>query len=158
MNRQTWAIARNLFATVFLVAAFTLIDVRWTASPTGSPEAPGSSWGTNLDAALSESKTTHKLVMADFNATWCGPCQEYNQGLFTTQEFRNEAKNFILVDIDVDKHEDLAAKYGVDGIPDIRFFDSNGAELKHVVGYEGDQLISDMEEALATSKTSHQLG
>ena len=49
-----------------------------------------------------------KPVIVDFNATWCGPCKKY-------------AGKALFYSVDVDVHPELAAEYGVQGIPHIQF-------------------------------------
>ncbi|MBD3672216.1 MAG: trypsin-like peptidase domain-containing protein [Planctomycetaceae bacterium] len=50
--------------------------------------------------------------LLDFTATWCGPCQS----VAPTVE-RLKRKGYPIRKVDVDKHPELAARYGVDSIP-----------------------------------------
>jgi putative thioredoxin len=57
-----------------------------------------------------------QLVVVDFFATWCGPCQLLKprlQGLL--QEY-----DFVLATVDIDQNPELADEYGVEGVPDVR--------------------------------------
>lgn len=113
------------------------------AELTGVATPLDASWKTDFEAATAEGAKTGKLVMVDFNATWCGPCKLYKSEVFPTAEFKNATKDVILVEVDTDKHPDLAAKYNVEGIPDIRFIAPDGKVVGTVVGYGGLQPLLD---------------
>ncbi|MEA5536746.1 tetratricopeptide repeat protein [Crocosphaera sp. XPORK-15E] len=62
-------------------------------------------------------ENSHKnLVLIDFFATWCGPCKLLKPIL----EKLLEEYDFILATIDIDLHPDLAQKFGVEGVPDVK--------------------------------------
>jgi len=109
-------------------------------------------WGNNLKQAIALASTNAKAIMVDFNAGWCGPCQEYKEHIFNTSDFADAARSFELVDVDVDEQSKLAISYGVQPIPDIWFLNSKGQPLMHVVGYDGKDLIADMRQALDMAK------
>src|SRR5690348_11680376 len=90
------------------------------------PKPADKAWSKNLSQAQALAKKTGKLVLVDFNATWCGPCQLYKKDVFPTSEFKAATKDVILVEIDVDQQGSLATKYGVSGIPDIRILSPTG--------------------------------
>lgn len=110
-------------------------------------QAATAGWMKDLPAALAKAKKTGQLVMVDFNATWCGPCQLYKQKVFLTAEFKNAAKNVILVEIDTDDQPAIARKYGVNPIPDIRFFSPKGKQVDQVIGYIGPELTKKLTSA-----------
>ncbi|HMS54336.1 MAG TPA: thioredoxin domain-containing protein [Fimbriimonadaceae bacterium] len=100
-------------------------------------ELNSSRWFQNLDEAFKVAKATNKLVMIDFNATWCGPCQMLKREVFGTEEFKEMGKYFVFVDIDTDHNPGIAKQFNVSGIPDIRFLTADGKEIHKVVGYGG---------------------
>ena len=106
-------------------------------------------WRHDLGKALAEAKAKNKLVLVDFNATWCGPCKMYRDSVFPNADFQNRAKDLILVDIDIDQQQALAMNYKVHGIPDIRVISPSGAELGKVVGFEEQELYSAIDLAQA---------
>lgn len=66
-----------------------------------------------LDAAA------EKLVVVDFFATWCGPCKVIAPKL---EEFQNKyADKLVVIKVDVDECEDLAAKYNISSMPTFLF-------------------------------------
>lgn len=72
------------------------------------------------------------MVLADFNADWCGPCQMMKPIL---EEFAEKNAEVKLVGVNVDDNSDLAEKYGVSGIPCLVLF-KNGEEVNRVVGVQ----------------------
>lgn len=65
-----------------------------------------------------------------FTATWCGPCQTLAP---VFDEVSREHPLMKVYVIDVDKHRDLAQKFGVQGIPMILRIES-GSVKKQVSG------------------------
>ncbi|MEM9542908.1 MAG: tetratricopeptide repeat protein [Cyanobacteria bacterium P01_E01_bin.42] len=61
-------------------------------------------------------KSYDRLVLVDFFATWCGPCQVLKPIL----EGLSQEYNFLLVKVDIDKNPDLASRFSVEGVPDVR--------------------------------------
>lgn len=57
-------------------------------------------------------------VIADFYATWCGPCQLLKPIL----EKLVKEYDFILAKIDIDQNPELANQFGIEGVPDVRLF------------------------------------
>lgn len=69
----------------------------------------------------------NKRVLVDFYADWCGPCRMLSEVL----------KNVSTIDIlkvDVDKHRDIAQKYGIMSIPTLILFD-DGKVIKTHTGF-----------------------
>jgi thioredoxin 1 len=70
-----------------------------------------------------------ELVLVDFFATWCGPCRMLSPII---DEVANE-ENIKVVKVDVDKHEDLAKRFGIMSIPTVIVF-KNGVEEHKSIG------------------------
>jgi thioredoxin 1 len=72
-----------------------------------------------------------KLVMVDFWATWCGPCKMLGPVI---EELAKEQGDRITVGkLDVDKNPEIAGRFGIRGIPTVKFF-KNGKELSSISG------------------------
>lgn len=73
-----------------------------------------------------------KLVLVDFWATWCGPCQMLAPVL---AEFAEEHKDKLKVGkVNVDEQRDLAIKYNITSIPTLILF-KNGEIINISVGF-----------------------
>ena len=69
------------------------------------------------------------LTMVDVWAPWCGPCKT----LTPIIEQVSEDSNVKLLKVNADESGDLAASFGVRGIPTVIFF-KKGEEVGRVVG------------------------
>jgi thioredoxin 1 len=74
---------------------------------------------------------THGLVMVDFWAAWCGPCQAIAPVLDELAEAMEG--RVVLLKVNVDESPALAARYGIRSIPTLLFF-KEGTLVDRVVG------------------------
>ena len=59
-------------------------------------------------------------VLVDFYATWCGPCQALSPVVSdVASNFKGEIK---VIKVDVDKNQQAAMKYGIQGVPTLILF------------------------------------
>lgn len=80
-----------------------------------------------------------KIVLVDFFATWCGPCQKMSKVLEQISADRPDLK---VVRLDVDDNELLARQFFIRSIPTVIYF-KDGKEFNRIVGFTTrDQLLS----------------
>src|SRR5690606_13097692 len=66
-------------------------------------------------ASFNDLINKNKLVLVDFSAEWCGPCQTLAPIL---KELKDELGDALsIIKIDVDKNQSIAAKFRVQGVP-----------------------------------------
>ncbi|CAE6433647.1 unnamed protein product [Rhizoctonia solani] len=76
-----------------------------------------------------------KPVIVDFYANWCQPCRMLSPTLekYTDDKSFTDGKEFDLVTVDVDKHQELAAQYQVNSLPTVIAF-KKGKKIDSFVG------------------------
>ena len=80
------------------------------------------------------------LVLVDFYADWCGPCQMMKPIL---EEFARNNESVKVVGINIDNNAELASNYDISSIPCIILF-SGEREIKRVVGIQSVKKLEKM--------------
>ncbi len=91
-----------------------------------------------------------KLVAADFWAPWCPFCVRLKP-IF--ESVAKEYQDIKFVKVNVQEEGDLASRYGVRGIPIIKFF-CEGKEVGEVVGYVPQDVLKKQLEKIAKNTPS----
>ncbi|MFA9516699.1 thioredoxin [Halopenitus sp. H-Gu1] len=79
--------------------------------------------------ALDELVEEGGVVLADFYADWCGPCQMLEPIVETLAADTNAT----VAKVDVDANQSLASAYGVRGVPTLVLF-ADGEQVEEIVG------------------------
>lgn len=95
---------------------------------------------------LSEVLKNEKLVIVDFFAEWCGPCQMLSPILIEIEKEYSEKLE--IYKVNVDESQECAMRYGITAMPTLLFF-KNGEEVERQVGYlEKDELEKIVQELM----------
>ncbi len=73
-----------------------------------------------------------RLVVIDFYADWCGPCRMLAPVL--EQVAGDFSDSAVIVKVDTDRNRNALGRYGIRGIPDVRFY-HNGSEVDRFTGF-----------------------
>lgn len=73
---------------------------------------------------------SNRVILTDFYATWCGPCQLLSPIL---EEIANENNSFDIAKIDVDQNPEIAKNYKIMAVPTMLIF-KNGEVVDKLEG------------------------
>jgi len=104
----------------------------------------------DLQAAFSQAEDEGKLVLIDFGAVWCPPCNMMAAQVLEDPDNASDLEPFVLVTVDADTVESWPAKdrYGIGGYPTVVMARPDGEEVDRMVGYPGEEaMLSWMDQA-----------
>lgn len=88
-------------------------------------------------------KNSHKIVMIDFFADWCVPCQMLTPVLSEVDKKYHDVE---IYKVNVDESPNASMLYDIHSVPTILFF-KDGREVERKIGLESVQKISETIEA-----------
>ena len=118
---------------------------RATGEAEGSPEPTGAAPDQPIHVRsrehFAELTGSYDVVLADFYADWCGPCQMLEP---IVAEIARET-DAAVVKVDTDAHHDLATDAGIRGVPTL-FLYVDGQQVKRMVGVQDAGTLRDLVE------------
>ena len=100
---------------------------------------------------IMDKRWTGKLIICYFTATWCGPCKMISPDVSTLGE---KSDSILVLKIDVDDCEEVAAQCEIDCMPTFRFHIGNDFEpVKKLMGADKNALFNIIGELLNNIKT-----
>lgn len=74
-----------------------------------------------------------KPYIIDYNATWCGPCQQLRPILESLQNSYGSAIQ--IYSVDIEQCPNAANSRGIENLPTLEFYDANGRLIKKTEGF-----------------------
>lgn len=93
----------------------------------------------NGRSELTKVTETHDVVLIDFHADWCGPCQMIEP---IVKEIAAET-NAAVAKVDIDANQRLASEHGVQGIPTLLLF-ADGELVERLVGMQSKEELTNV--------------
>ncbi|GGN95377.1 MULTISPECIES: thioredoxin [Haloarcula] len=98
---------------------------------TETQESPSEPVAVDSRAEFSAAVDSHDVVLVDFYADWCGPCQM----LEPVVESIAADTRATVTKVDVDANQALASEFGVQGVPTLLLF-VDGEPVERLVGMQ----------------------
>ena len=86
----------------------------------------------------------YNVVLADFSATWCGPCQMLEP---IVERVAADSPGAVAT-IDIDANPDLAQQYSVRSVPTLLVF-ADGEPVERLLGVQDEAVLADLIEQYA---------
>lgn len=130
---------RHFFIGLMAALVLSLIP---TAHPAAG-SAPGAVKWLTFDEAQKIGQEQSQKFLLYFYTDWCGYCRKLDKSTFTDKAVADYINtNFIPVRINSEKMPKVAARYGVGGVPDLRFLTAKGENIARWPGYiEADRFL-----------------
>ena len=90
------------------------------------------------DADAFDAHVADGVVLVDFYADWCGPCQMMEPAV----EAVASGTDATVLKVDVDRYQALAGEYGVQSIPTLFVF-ADGEPVERMIGAQSEQSLTD---------------
>ena len=118
-------------------------QVTLTRRASGAPPPERAHQPIPLDAAWATALADDRLVLIDFGAVWCPPCNLLAAEVLHDDADAAALAGFVLAEVDVDRRESWPTKdrYAVGGYPTLVVARPDGTEIDRLVGYPGEAAV-----------------
>ena len=126
--------------TAGVVVMILLGNSQQTATATGPDLVP---WADDYSATNAAAAASSKLVLINFTADWCPPCQQMKAQVYSQQQVADDiTSKYVPLKVDMTdpgtaEHR-VASRFGIEFLPTLVVTDAHGTELGRRVGYVSD--------------------
>ncbi len=139
----------NALPLILIIAAAAVAIPFLFVSPSKPAGDAVINWRTDIDAALTEAKSTNKPLFVDFMADWCPPCKVMKREVFSLPEVKAHLESkFIPVKLDMtdrnaERTRELGGRFRIKYLPTMLVLDAEGNERhRESGGMSAEELIA----------------
>jgi uncharacterized protein YyaL (SSP411 family) len=122
-----WAAVAVLLVTM----QWPMLKGTWYKRTHAVPPPSRIAWQTDLDVALAEAQRSGRPILVDFAADWCPPCITMKHDVWPDPGVAAAVRDgYVPLLVDIDQRPDVAARYGVSGIPSVMVLDEEGEVVR----------------------------
>ena len=157
-------LAAACLAIVGCIAATAWAVARAPVKPlAGASAAAAHATWVDFSQGLVQAKSSKKLMVVDFYATWCNPCKIMEKRTLRDPRVEERLKDVVTVRVDSEeevergglKGIDLATRYAIEVYPTIVVIDAEGKEVARNVGVlEAEEFLSWLDAVLERASTT----
>jgi thiol:disulfide interchange protein DsbD len=106
---------------------------------TNTSQQTGYHWTAYSEKAFKKALANKQPILIDFESKiWCAACREMEEKTYSQPIVHQALKKYALFKVDVDKHPsaaELQRQFSIRGIPTVIVYNSQGKEVKPIVGF-----------------------
>ena len=110
-------------------------------------------WLTDHENAKQRALAENKLILADFWASWCGPCIAMDQKTWNKPSVISASKHLVSLRLNYDREFRLNSHYGITAIPAMLILDGFGNKLFHIEGFKSESEMGSVLRSLPSNMT-----
>jgi thiol:disulfide interchange protein len=149
VNQRAIPVWLPAIAAVLLIARIVVLQL-----PEKKDDVKSLVEWTPISRAVKLAATTHRPILYEFSAAWCGPCREMEKQVFADPAMAAQInRRFVAVRVVDRKQEDgvnvpevalLQRRYGVEAFPTLVIAEANGAERRRMEGFRGREAFASL--------------
>ena len=125
----------TMFLKLFTIGMTLIMLIGISAAATANDKTATVQWLT-YDQAKARGMEQKQKYLLYFKSRNCGYCRLLEDETFKDAAVLNFINsNYIPVRVDVDKEKNIAARYRIRGVPDLRFLAKDGSAISRWVGF-----------------------